>query len=1159
MTTIAPPAAAPTAPPSHVAALTKALGGKPCHDPHAPCQPCARYELQLLVTLPSVVAAEHESALKDAGYAWAPSFDKAFTELPRQATHPVARLARAGYVYLHYADWQTWDVWQVMPNGLARKLLHQVDRTRYDHHQSALSDAPPAKLCSQGAANVPAHLIGIYGARNATRVWLAFSPRLWTGAVLQRYADNPEVEIDGPDGKPLKTRLRAVRGIEVNPKAIVAGQFPTQGALPLNEAALRASVVEYCARPEGAVVPAWPSLGFGKTFAEAPYPLTKDRFGQAAGFAQRVRQLELALSPGNHPRLYEHKTLIVMLPDAEGVANAHNTLRLSTLREHQGWMAGGPDASGRNADPQRPWQRQSLLHAGYIREWVKDEERKTHQDRLDHGLYRTRHVISAVEYQQIQAQERRSGQPVNPPGTTYEKLPGTPERYRITFPEKAARQGIEGLAAAGAKGRIERYHQHLDWHTIEQVNQKWKAQEEGWLKLLQARDADYVRWLQSPALHAVLGYDFDDAAALQQAQRKPEELKRDVQELASRLQALATCYGGGACSDASLGHLVELFKKDEHHKSHYIAQAMLGELGLNKLLDKAVNDPGTQADLYDMVLAGRAAWTEFTEAWAHVREQAAASSAVLLQTAYQVTQRMQEAALLPAQAQQRGLQVALADAARKQVVWARAAGFARFLETGQRQYVLGVKWKAGAFAEALTELSLTGPALDVDKREVTGKQARKAAKATRAELKPLLARNTAELDTTVMLVLDERQLAQAAQARGEKMLDIVSPGLFGRPAETVRVPESLAKAVVREYVPANKARAMMSTASGLNAAGLVLQWWALAQSWEDLQKKGGAEQTDAAFSALGSLAGVMGAAVEIGALLLAPAAEKATQGTPAAAVMASLPAHLWLRFAAGLMLAAGAGFDAGVAFVRARNKKEQGDRDSFVSNFASTGLHLGGLFSLGAGAWYAHRARVLAHYGQEAVVRILARSIAPVQLGRCLTGVGLVLWIGGVAWSLYALYLEDDDNEIFLRRSFFGKGHPQLGKFQNLEEETAFLGALAIGAKAELEWHDRIGPDGLTVRVRLFKPEPAAVVMAVVEGFDAIDGKPLATLHDGLLPEHRPSADKGEADKGIHVTELQLQVPDGVKAVRLKFSLYRSKNQIRGWRPEASGDVWVED
>ena len=84
-------------------------------------------------------------------------------------------------------------------------------------------------------------------------------------------------------------------------------------------------------------------------------------------------------------------------------------------------------------------------------------------------------------------------------------------------------------------------------------------------------------------------------------------------------------------------------------------------------------------------------------------------------------------------------------------------------------------------------------------------------------------------------------------------------------------------------------------------------------------------------------------------------------------------------------------------------------------------------------------------------------------------------------------------------------------------------------------------------------------MQAGVKGFDAINGKPLAKLHDGLLPEHKPSTDKGEADKGVHVTKLKLQVPDGAKAVRLKFSLYRSKDQIRGWRPEASGDVWVED
>src|SRR5690606_14664508 len=119
----------------------------------------------------------------------------------------------------------------------------------------------------------------------------------------------------------------------------------------------------------------------------------------------------------------------------------------------------------------------------------------------------------------------------------------------------------------------------------------------------------------------------------------------------------------------------------------------------------------------------------------------------------------------PALARQRGLQVALADAARKQVIWARAAGFANFLETGVRQYMVGIKWKAGAFAAANADTTLLPPAFNANARTGTGKQVRKAAKNARAALRPYLARHVMDMEATVMLVIDERQLTQIARAR----------------------------------------------------------------------------------------------------------------------------------------------------------------------------------------------------------------------------------------------------------------------------------------------------------------------------------------------------------------------------------------------------------
>ena len=274
--------------------------------------------------------------------------------------------------------------------------------------------------------------------------------------------------------------------------------------------------------------------------------------------AARARRRQ---TPPTLPPLYENTTLVVMLPDPAGVIDAHNQLRMHVMAGIQGWLAGDADATGRNADPQRPWKLQSLVHAGYIREWVKAQEKAVHRQRLAGGPYRRSHVISAFEYQQIEVQERRTGMPVNPPGTVYDKLPGVPERYRVTFVQSALDKGVDELAGASAKGRVERYMAHLDDGAIRHFDTQRRQQEDGWVQQLEAVDRDHVRWLESAEAQAMLRCDFDDLHAWRVAARSKDELARDVAEAVARLKLLAACYGGGACGPASLKHLVEFFNK----------------------------------------------------------------------------------------------------------------------------------------------------------------------------------------------------------------------------------------------------------------------------------------------------------------------------------------------------------------------------------------------------------------------------------------------------------------------------------------------------------------------------------------------------------------------------------------------------------------------
>ena len=225
----------------------QAVGGKPVCDPNAPCQPCQRADLQLLVVVPSVVVNEHKDDIKLASYAFAPSFDAEFVGMRRNGSLPVALVMKQGFVYVYYLERKLWDVWQVAPSGLTRKIMHQVGTGQYAELQPGFSGEQWPKNCSRGAANVPAHLISISGALSAKEVWLAYSSDVWTSHTLQRYADNPEVDIPGSSYKTVKRKLRDVRGRQINATDAAAGKLQPF-CLPLNVAALEHSVLDFASK-----------------------------------------------------------------------------------------------------------------------------------------------------------------------------------------------------------------------------------------------------------------------------------------------------------------------------------------------------------------------------------------------------------------------------------------------------------------------------------------------------------------------------------------------------------------------------------------------------------------------------------------------------------------------------------------------------------------------------------------------------------------------------------------------------------------------------------------------------------------------------------------------------------------------------------------------
>ena len=179
------------------------------------------------------------------------------------------------------------------------------------------------------------------------------------------------------------------------------------------------------------------------------------------------------------------------------------------------------------------------------------------------------------------------------------------------------------------------------------------------------------------------------------------------------------------------------------------------------------------------------------------------------------------------------------------------------------------------------------------------------------------------------------------------------------------------------------------------------------------------------------------------------------------------------------------------------------------------------------------------------------------MLGRCLSGIGLLLWLAGLGYTIYGMYMEDDVNEVYLRRSAFGSGHPQHGPFASLEHEMQAFMALSIGVMGELEWNDEMsGPDELTAIVKVVKPDPTDVVTVVIEGFAAMNKNKLIEIYRGQMPgliKDKPN----EKDDEIYLTKKTLNIPSNVKAVRMTYFLY--KDPKAGGAPSARNELWIKD
>lgn len=1131
-------------------------GGKPAYMLKADCQRCGRIDFPMLLVTGSVVDAQHRKALADSGYSYQPGFDAAFGSLPRQATAPVIRLLPAGFVHVFYEKRGVWDLWQSFSDGTYRKLLEHVTPDEYAGKNASVRTEDSGSVCQRGASNLAAGLITLTGASNQPAIWLAYAAHQWTPQVLSDFHSDRH-------GKRAQT-MTLVRAQPWLDGTATAGN----ACLPLTEHALRQHVVEFHDTP--ATADAAHRHPLHPVFALATVPLGSARFGQAGAMAERVREIEKTAGPKA-----QDKALIAYVRNDVGVADEHAALAAGVHAEYTEWSALGPRRNGQH-DPDWAWKHQSTLHVRYVQDWAKAVARQRVQQDTARWLNGPQNApVLRSRF------ERDLAQGLYPPGSTW--APTSQGLGRVVYPETHVQQASTAMGAQTATGRAERYLDSVKLTELEAFEKNHRSQNQQWQDRLVHLETDRVAWLESLPYETCMRYQFDEHKAFCGTKRSPQEIGLQVREALARLAATERAYGMPALTPIMLKHVVRMMGKDENDPTHWIAKALITEFDFIDKIAGEQPDHGLRADLYDGAFASRDGWSDFHEGWALVREGAAQFSANLLHAAQQANAAMLVAALDAEKAKRWGLVATLQEASRKQVVWVRAAALHEFLASNAKHYFVGVQWKAGAFLDASIE-ALKQPMFELkfDHHGAHPQQSRKrAAASAQAQLRKVLGLTGMDRDINVPLLMDEAMMKKAAASKGRVMLPVAGPNLVGLPQALRELPEEFARGVLKEQAVFRQGWAERAAqglkdhrvAAHASAGVILLQGYALQSAIEDFHKKGGVEQVDAAAAMVSSALGILGGVLEVGYLLSMP--RPMVAGTPQAASLAArVPRYITLRFAAGVLGAAGMALDAVSAGAKTVSRFDRGDVDAAALHATTSLLEVAGTAGVAYGTYLSFRSAQLLRVAAQGVVQV---AFAPAMtatglagLGMSLFGVGMLLWVGGVAVGVVATMLEDDECEVFLKRSYFGEGGiDPAPKFPDLEKEMLALGTLARGIKVELEWNDEmLGPDEVKVNITSMDWNAAANGLSFkVEGYEAIDGKLIATLAEGdaVLPEkpdrdgmYKVSLGYAIQDKAIAAVKFSFTLLDVTQAVALKQPGKRW-SETRATLKLAQDFVWIKD
>ncbi|MDB0567587.1 hypothetical protein LBW52_16380 [Ralstonia solanacearum] len=1066
-------------------------GGKPAHMQGTSCQECGRIYFPLLLVRPTVVDARYAGILRESDYVYATSLDKAFGQARREGTVPAVRLLAEGFVLVFYKDRCKWDVWRSYNDGTLKKLLEQVTPEEYARMADGLKDDAKGSVCARGASNLPAGLITLVGPNTQSEIWLACTPHLWAPQVLRDYTTD-------------RHSKRATRMTLLKAKAwIEGGTLPEKGTMLLNTDALQHNVIEF----NGAIPPAGAKrASILSAFENALVPLATDRFGQAPAMVRAVRDIEKTAGPKS-----KDKALIVMLQDPIGVVADHNQIRLMTVEAKKAWAAGSPDYNGRDADPERPWKLRSSLHAQTIEGWAIAQAREEARRYVTREMNRGIPPMTAEDFRKQKAAGKL------PDGATFESIPFMDVDYsrllKGELPKSTVRLDTEGrpvpqtvgsrdhpgqqttlgyprLPSADVKavadhhyngqtatGRRDRYREKLrfgeltDWrNTYQKASDRWDAE------FIAKRDRDYVAWLKSPSLEQAMLHDFDWGINLKNIVPALGTIAQQVSDVASRLVAVEKACGGGALGSDSAKVFVEWLDRPIDDPKNWVDRSLVVPFDATQSI---MSDPGKRKDTMEKV-AGmlevsqlvREQLKEHQEELTHAAESIAATKEQALNLA--------TAALDEAKAKAAG--IPKTDPARLETYYRfhirTRALMEQVTHPDVAQPYVTVRFKipqgdvldavAEAFSKGQIEASMTSKAATTRaERRETGRTLRK-----------LAGRPGLDVPESYPVMLTQDTLAriqkQAARA-GEELVEVVPDDILGGLKQPFKLPKSLATRLIGEQATAGRATLETLVAKETRVVRVlaVFQVWALLVSLKSLKNAQGYEYVDALMSVFSCVSGLMQGGLAISLTTI----EARTVGAGLKLVPRAAANITLLRLASGMAGAAGSAFDAVGSFAKYAARKGTGDTQAATEYFRVGLMFAGsaGALAMGASAIYLRSlsqslAKSTAQRAAAIAVGELGGAAFVGLIGATLTGVGIVVSVIGFGWSLYALYMEDDLNDTFLKRSYWGIGDSPVSSFGGprvshgdqapveawikkglLEEAEAFAG-LTLGIKITLEW-----------------------------------------------------------------------------------------------------------